>query len=230
MCRNDELSSMMSWVGCLLKDSELFTLFSENSQILLKNYIIPILLTFVFLVVNTKQPTQVIVELNSLLRHITVTFKRSDWGPIAKPKLARSLKVIVFINIFFVFNLYFWIIPLPTFQLEKLMYWDNLRKAGFTSVLNWAEIFCNYFKDGKITKKEWLMMWKTYKKEISEKEKEQKDFLRNYYRHSLRIHLGNSTDGEKKENFSAEVIYDSSWPKSNFDTKLFFNQICHVKF
>jgi hypothetical protein len=59
----------------------------------------------VFLVVNTKQPTQVIVEPNSLLRHITVTFKRSDWGPIAKPKLARSLKVIVFINIFFVFNL-----------------------------------------------------------------------------------------------------------------------------
>ena len=53
------------------------------------------------------------------------------------------------------------------------------------------------------------MMWKTYKKEISEKEKEQKDFLRNYYRHSLRIHLGNSTDGEKKTNFSAEVIYYS---------------------
>ena len=73
-------------------------------------------------------------------------------------------------------------------------------------------------------------MWKTYKKEISEKEKEQKDFLRNYYRHSLRIHLGNSTDGEKKTNFSAEVIYYSKWPKLNFDTKLFWNQICHVKF
>ena len=73
-------------------------------------------------------------------------------------------------------------------------------------------------------------MWKTYKKEISEKEKEQKDFLRNYYRHSLRIHLGNSTDGEKKEELSAEVIYNSNWPKPNFDTKLFCNQICHVKF
>ena len=35
MCRNDELSSTMSWVGCLLKDSKLFILFSENSQILL---------------------------------------------------------------------------------------------------------------------------------------------------------------------------------------------------
>ena len=36
MCRNDELSLTMSWVGCLLKDSELFILFAENSQILLK--------------------------------------------------------------------------------------------------------------------------------------------------------------------------------------------------
>ena len=53
-------------------------------------------------------------------------------------------------------------------------------------------------------------MWKTYKKEISEKEKEQKDFLRNYYRHSLRIHLGNSTDGEKKEKNSAEVVNNSN--------------------
>ena len=50
MCRNDELSSMMSWVGCLLKDSELFILFAENSQILLKISVIPILLTFIYLV------------------------------------------------------------------------------------------------------------------------------------------------------------------------------------
>ena len=53
-------------------------------------------------------------------------------------------------------------------------------------------------------------MWKTYKKEISEKEKEQKDFLRNYYRHSLRIHLGNSTDGQKREEISAEVVNNSN--------------------
>ena len=45
MCRNDELSLMMSWVGCLLKDSELFMSFSENSQTLLK-----ILLNFIYLV------------------------------------------------------------------------------------------------------------------------------------------------------------------------------------
>ena len=30
MCRNDELSATMSWVGCLLKYSELFILFAEN--------------------------------------------------------------------------------------------------------------------------------------------------------------------------------------------------------
>jgi len=39
-CRNDELSS----------DSELFILFAENSQILLRIYVIPILLTFMYLV------------------------------------------------------------------------------------------------------------------------------------------------------------------------------------
>ena len=50
MCRKDELCSTMSWVGCLLKDSELFILFAENSQILLKISVIPILLTFMYLV------------------------------------------------------------------------------------------------------------------------------------------------------------------------------------
>ena len=44
------LSSKMSWVGCLLKDSLLFIFFAENSQILLKIYIIPILVTFIYLV------------------------------------------------------------------------------------------------------------------------------------------------------------------------------------
>ena len=66
MCRNDELSSTMSWVGCLLKDSELFILFAENSQILLKISVIPILLTFIYLValnllVNNYRPTQLII-------------------------------------------------------------------------------------------------------------------------------------------------------------------------
>ena len=50
MYRNDKLSLMMSWVGFLLKDSELFVLFTEISQILLKISVIPILLTFMYLV------------------------------------------------------------------------------------------------------------------------------------------------------------------------------------
>ena len=45
----DELSSTMSWVGCLLEDSELFILFTENGQILLKIRVIPIFLTFIYL-------------------------------------------------------------------------------------------------------------------------------------------------------------------------------------
>ena len=48
MCRNDELSSTMSWVSCLLKDSELLISFAEKSQILLKKSVIPILLTFIY--------------------------------------------------------------------------------------------------------------------------------------------------------------------------------------
>ena len=50
MWRNDELSSMMSWVVCLLKDPELFILLAENRQILLKISVIHILLTFIYLV------------------------------------------------------------------------------------------------------------------------------------------------------------------------------------
>ena len=50
MYRNDELSLAMSLVGCLLKDSELFILFAENSQILLEISVIPIILAFIYLV------------------------------------------------------------------------------------------------------------------------------------------------------------------------------------
>ena len=47
ICRNDELS----WMFTKIKDSELFILDAENSQIRLKIYVIPILLTFIYLVV-----------------------------------------------------------------------------------------------------------------------------------------------------------------------------------
>ena len=50
MCRNEDLSSSMIWVGCLLKDSELFILFAENSQPLLNISVIPLLLIFIYLV------------------------------------------------------------------------------------------------------------------------------------------------------------------------------------
>ena len=39
---------MMSWVGCLVKDSEHFILFAENSQILLEISVIPIILTSIY--------------------------------------------------------------------------------------------------------------------------------------------------------------------------------------
>ena len=62
-------AAIMSWVGFLLKDSELFILFAENSQKLLKFSVIPILLTFIYLVALNLLVTQ----LNSSLRHIIVT-------------------------------------------------------------------------------------------------------------------------------------------------------------
>jgi len=76
MCHNDELSSTMSWVGWLLKDSELFILFAENRQIRLKISVIPILLTFIYLValylfVNN----QLNSSSNSSLRHIISELK-----------------------------------------------------------------------------------------------------------------------------------------------------------
>ena len=63
---------MTSWVGCLLRDLELFILFAENSQIFLKISLIPILLTFMSFLVALKQPTKLNVELNSSLHHIIV--------------------------------------------------------------------------------------------------------------------------------------------------------------
>ena len=49
ICQNDELSSTMRWVSCLLKDSQLFILCAENRQILLKICVIPIPLTFMYM-------------------------------------------------------------------------------------------------------------------------------------------------------------------------------------
>mgnify|MGYP006975843901 CR=1 FL=1 len=74
MCRDDELSLMMSWVGFLLNDSELFILYAENNQILLKISVIPILFTFIYLVaLNLSVKNQ----LKSSLLHIIVTQVKS---------------------------------------------------------------------------------------------------------------------------------------------------------
>ena len=59
MCLNDELSWLFT------KRFRAFILFAENSQILLKISVIPILLTFIYLValnlLNSKQSTQLII-------------------------------------------------------------------------------------------------------------------------------------------------------------------------
>ena len=70
MCHNDELSSTMSWISCLQIYSELFILFAENSHILLKISVIPILLTFIYLVALDMLVNN---QLNSTLLHIIVT-------------------------------------------------------------------------------------------------------------------------------------------------------------
>ena len=48
ICQNDELSSSLSlsWLDCLLTDSEVSFLFAEINQILLKFFFIPIPLNF----------------------------------------------------------------------------------------------------------------------------------------------------------------------------------------
>ena len=74
ICRNNELSSMMSWVCCLLKYWEIFILFVENSQIVLKISVIPILLTFICLVVlNLLVNNQLNLLSNLSFWHIVVT-------------------------------------------------------------------------------------------------------------------------------------------------------------
>ena len=75
----------MSWVGCLLKDLELFILFAENSQILLKISVIPFLLIFIYLVAlnllvnnqlnsssySTHRPTQLIIAAHNCHKNVS---------------------------------------------------------------------------------------------------------------------------------------------------------------
>ena len=48
VCRNDELTSSLTWLDNLHIDSESFILLAESNPILLKIYFIHILLTFMY--------------------------------------------------------------------------------------------------------------------------------------------------------------------------------------
>ena len=75
MYRNDELSLLFT------KYSELFILFAENYQILLKISVIPILLTSIYLVALNLLVNN---QLNSSLRHIIVTLDFNTAPPLQK--------------------------------------------------------------------------------------------------------------------------------------------------
>ena len=66
ICHNDELSSSLGWLDCLLTDSEVFILSAEISQLLLKIYFIPILWTVSSSTLSKKICKQ--YQLNSALR------------------------------------------------------------------------------------------------------------------------------------------------------------------
>ena len=87
MCRNDELSSTISCVGCLVSTTRFrpFILFAENSsQILLKIYSH----SLNFHVSGSKKPTQLIVQLNSSLRPLI----DSNNCPVLTPRLLLTYK------------------------------------------------------------------------------------------------------------------------------------------
>ena len=55
-CHNDELSSSLSWNDFLLTDSDVFILFAENSQILLKISVTPVLLNCTLTILHIIRP------------------------------------------------------------------------------------------------------------------------------------------------------------------------------
>ena len=84
----NKLSLAMSWIGCLLKDSELFVLFAKNCQILHKISVIPILFIHLLalnLLVNN--------QLKLLVWHIIVTLLRKPQNRAWCPKFATGLNV-----------------------------------------------------------------------------------------------------------------------------------------
>ena len=89
----------MSWVGYLLKDSELFILFAENSQILLKISVIPILLTFIYLVAlnlsvsSSKQRDTDFLNNNFDISFLVVLWSTGTCGSRTEVSLTSTLLV-----------------------------------------------------------------------------------------------------------------------------------------
>ena len=74
ICHNDWLSSSLSWFYSLLTDSEvLFILFAVINQIILKIHLIPLLLTFMYLVKSIRFKT---VSALSLLYENNILFTK----------------------------------------------------------------------------------------------------------------------------------------------------------
>ena len=111
---------MLSWVGCL---PTLFILFAENNQILLKISVIPILLTFIYLVAlnlsvnrttnSTQCPTELIIAAHKCHKHFLritilqnyINLRRSYCFILVKlqPYLIMGLKIHCFVQFFITF-------------------------------------------------------------------------------------------------------------------------------
>ena len=105
-------AAMMSWVGCLLTNSELFILCAENDQIILKISVIPILLTFIYmlalnLLVNNQLNSSLRQKLGTM--YFILYFQPQLW----QPNLNQTM---LFSNMFR--NYLGWMVFLP-FSLPK---------------------------------------------------------------------------------------------------------------
>jgi len=95
--------AMMSWVGCLLKDPGLLSYILENSQILLKISVIPIFLTFMYLVQLNKYKTDPYFlqyfQSNTQVCLIIRVFCKSSDPEIVLPVLQIKTKTILWSQI-----------------------------------------------------------------------------------------------------------------------------------
>ena len=142
---------MMSWVGCLRKDSELFTLFTENSQIILRISDIPILLTFMYLIAlesvgktnSTHRPTQLFIA-----AHNCHTCLKSNTKETFIPKFSvvfhQQLTQVDIIWQMFWQDLFYWkaftVEYLKSFYLWTVSAWTAINLWEITGVLNHPNI------------------------------------------------------------------------------------------